>query len=110
MQQNNPNSHLTAKQREILSFPTKHLLNKGLVIGEVLDFGCGFGNDVKLLQEKGINIRGYDKHYFPEYPNKKFDTILCFYVLNVLMPEEQATCFNGIVTTDKTWRKSIYCR
>lgn len=86
----NPNSHLTAKEREYLSFPAKILLNKNLLIGEVLDFGCGFGNDVKLLKSKGINIEGYDKHYFPKYPKKKFDTIICFYVLNVLMPEEQA--------------------
>lgn len=87
----NPNSHLTAKKRETLSFPAKILFNRNLLVGEVLDFGCGFGNDVKLLQEKEIKIEGYDKHYFPEYPTKKFDTIICFYVLNVLMPEEQAT-------------------
>ena len=62
----NPNSHLTAKEREFLSFPAKILLNKNLLKGEVLDFGCGFGNDVKLLREKGINIDGYDKHYFPD--------------------------------------------
>ena len=87
----NPNSHLTAKAREHLSFPAKMLFNQNLLVGDVLDFGCGFGNDVKLLQEKGINIVGYDKHYFPDYPKKKFDTIICFYVLNVLMLEEQAT-------------------
>ena len=87
----NPNSHLTAKERESLSFPAKLLLNKSLLAGDVLDFGCGFGKDVELLKAKGINILGYDKHYFPEYPAQKFDTIICFYVLNVLMQEEQAT-------------------
>lgn len=87
----NPNSHLTAKERDTLSFPAKILLNKSLLVGDVLDFGCGFGKDVKLLKSKGIEIEGYDKHYFPEYPNKKFETIICFYVLNVLLPEEQAT-------------------
>jgi diadenosine tetraphosphate (Ap4A) HIT family hydrolase len=86
----NPNSHLTAKEREFLSFPAKVLLKKNLLVGDVLDFGCGFGNDVKLLTEKGFNIEGYDKYHFPNYPNKKFDTIICFYVLNVLLPEEQA--------------------
>lgn len=87
----NPNSHLTAKEREYLSFPAKILLNKDLLVGDVLDFGCGFGNDVKLLKSKKVKIEGYDKHYFPDYPTKRFDTIICFYVLNVLMPEEQAT-------------------
>lgn len=87
----NPNSHLTAKERDTLSFPAKILFNRDLLIGDVLDFGCGYGNDVKMLSAKGINIEGYDKHYFPAYPSKKFDTIICFYVLNVLLPEEQAT-------------------
>lgn len=87
----NPNSHLTAKEREFLSFPAKILFNRNLLIGNVLDFGCGYGNDVKLLSSKGINIQGYDKHYFPDYPKMKFDTIICFYVLNVLLPEEQST-------------------
>lgn len=91
MQQLNKYSHLTAKERYNLSFPAKIIFNQNLLIGEVLDFGCGFGNDVKILKEKGINIEGYDKHYFPEYPTKIFDTIICFYVLNVLLPEEQAT-------------------
>lgn len=90
-QQQNTYSHLTAKERETLSFPSKFLFNKNLLVGDVLDFGCGFGKDVELLKAKGINITGYDKHYFPKYPTKKFDTIICVYVLNVLLQEEQAT-------------------
>jgi len=62
-----------------------------LLIGDVLDFGCGFGNDVKMLKAKCINIEGFDKYHFPEYLGKKFDLIICFYVLNVLLPYEQAT-------------------
>lgn len=90
MQEQNINSHLTAKERDSLSFPAKQLLKKGLLVGEILDFGCGFGKDVELLKEKGFNIVGYDKHYVPQYPTKKFDTIICFYVLNVLLKEEQS--------------------
>jgi diadenosine tetraphosphate (Ap4A) HIT family hydrolase len=90
MIQSNRYSHLTAKERETLSFPTNILLKRNLLIGEILDFGCGFGKDVELLKNKGFNVLGYDKHYFPEYPTQKFDTIICFYVLNVLMQEEQA--------------------
>ena len=86
----NSYSHLTAKERDAMSFPARMLLNGYKLIGEVLDFGCGFGKDVECLQHKGIPITGYDKHYFPQYPARKFDTILCFYVLNVLLPEEQA--------------------
>jgi diadenosine tetraphosphate (Ap4A) HIT family hydrolase len=86
----NPNSHLTAKERYTLSFPAKILLEKKVLIGDILDFGCGFGSDVKLLKAKGLNVEGYDKFYFPDFPKKRFDTIICFYVLNVLLPEEQA--------------------
>lgn len=90
MNQQNIYTHLTAKERDKLSFPAKYLLNQQLLVGDVLDFGCGFGTDVQLLKKHSINIEGYDKHYYPTYPNRKFDTILCFYVLNVLMPEEQS--------------------
>ena len=83
-------SHLTAKERIYLSFPAQFLLQNNLLQGKILDFGCGFGNDVKLLQQKGFDITAYDPYYFPEYPSDRFDTILCFYVLNVLFPEEQA--------------------
>lgn len=88
--QANKFSHLTAIDRTFLSFPGRFLLERNLLQGQILDFGCGLGNDVKLLSQQGFSIQGYDPHYFPEYPQQKFDTILCFYVLNVLFPEEQA--------------------
>jgi len=90
MSSNNLNSHLTAKERTQLSFPARLLHRKGLLKGEVLDFGCGFGTDVNQLLTQRLNISGYDKHYAPDYPQKQFDTIICLYVLNVLFPEEQA--------------------
>jgi len=31
----------------------------------------------------------YDKYYFPEKPKGTFDTILCFYVLNVIPADER---------------------
>jgi diadenosine tetraphosphate (Ap4A) HIT family hydrolase len=83
-------SHLTAIERSYLSFPAQFLLNNNLLPGKILDFGCGLGNNVKLLKEKGFDVTGYDPYYFPEYPDDKFDTIICFYVLNVLFPEAQA--------------------
>lgn len=86
----NPNSHLTVKERRYPSYPTKQLLKMNLIRGKVLDFGCGLGVDVKYLKSKGFDVIGYDPYYQPNYPNDKFDTILCNYVLNVLLPEEQA--------------------
>ncbi len=90
MSKQNQNSHFTAIERTFLSYPAKIVLKQKKIIGKILDFGCGIGKDVEILKEKGFDIIGYDPYYFPEFPNDKFDTILCFYVLNVLLPEEQA--------------------
>lgn len=90
MSNQNQNSHLTAIERTSLSYPARVLLNQNKIKGKILDFGCGIGKDVELLKGKGNDIIGYDPFYFPEFPTEKFDTILCFYVLNVLLPEEQA--------------------
>ena len=86
----NPNPHLTAKERDRASFPTRELWRMRLIRGRVLDFGCGFGADVDFLRQKGMNVTGYDPHYAPEHPKGRFDTILCHYVLNVLLPAAQS--------------------
>lgn len=90
MNNQNPNSHLTAIERTNMSFPARLLLKKNFLQGKILDFGCGIGKDVEKLTEKGKDIVGYDPHFNPNFPTTKFDTIICFYVLNVLLPEEQA--------------------
>jgi diadenosine tetraphosphate (Ap4A) HIT family hydrolase len=85
---NNP--HLTAIERTAMSFPTRWLKQNNFLKGEILDFGCGYGIDTDQLQEQGFNVVGYDKHFRPDYPIKRFDTIICNYVLNVLELNEQA--------------------
>lgn len=87
---NNLNSHLTAKERDKISFPSQILFERNYLKGDVLDFGCGLGKDVEVLKDRGLNIVGYDPHYFKIFPDQKFDTIICIYVLNVLLPQEQA--------------------
>lgn len=90
MNNKNQYSHLTAIERTSLSYPARIVQKQNKLLGKILDFGCGLGKDVEILKEKGFDVVGYDPFYFPEYPTEKFDTILCFYVLNVLLPEEQA--------------------
>lgn len=90
LSERNPNSKYTAKKREKPSLPLRILIAKNLITGKVLDFGCGHGTDVEFLLTKHIDAYGYDPYFFPNYPEKKFDTIICFYVLNILLPEEQA--------------------
>lgn len=86
----NPYSHLTIKERRWPSFPTKQLFQRNLIRGRVLDFGSGTGIDGTFLKEKGVDVTAYDPYYAPVYPTGKFDTILSNYVLNILLPEEQA--------------------
>jgi len=86
----NPNSHLTAKVRHGPSLPTRELWARRLIVGKVLDFGSGFGADARFLRNKGIDVTEYDPYYSPQYPIEKYDTIICNYVLNVLLPEEQS--------------------
>ncbi len=101
-------SHLTAIPRTSLSFPAKLMLQQDKIRGKVLDFGCGIGKDVELLFAKGFDITGYDPAYFPEYPKEKFDTILCFYVLNVLLPEEQTQVLMNISNLLKPDGKAFF--
>lgn len=82
--------YLTAIKRTSLSVPTRYLLQHHLLKGRILDFGCGYGFDTDELKRQGYDIVGYDYYYRPEYPEGKFDTILCNYVLNVLEPYAQA--------------------
>ncbi|MBD0404408.1 methyltransferase domain-containing protein [Flammeovirga sp. EKP202] len=80
---------LTAIHRKSISFPSRFLLEKNLLVGKVLDFGAGHGKDVEELTLKRIDIESYDKFYIPEFPKSKYDTIICHYVLNVVDKEEQ---------------------
>ena len=92
MSENHKNTffYLTAKERKYPSYPTKYLYNRKLLQGEILDYGCGYGEDVKFLRENGFNVDGYDLYYKPELKEKKFDIIICNYVLNVLLLEQQS--------------------
>jgi ATP adenylyltransferase len=75
----------TAVSRINPSRAMKFLDSKKLLIGDVLDFGCGRGFDVRYY-----GIDGYDPNWGPsEFPKKKYDTIACNWVLNVVSEEEQ---------------------
>lgn len=96
MKQKNTYSHLTAKERDKLSFPMNWLKRNGFLKGEILDYGCGHGSDVQFLKELKYKAIGYDNYYFDKYPIKKFDIITCIYVLNVLEPVDQSKVLMSI--------------
>ena len=107
-QKENNYTHLTAIKREYLSFPAKYLLKNKLLTGKILDFGCGHGKDVEILRRKNIDIQGYDPHYYPQYPQEKFDVIICFYVLNVLFPQVQEEVIMSISQLVKPTGKAYF--
>lgn len=84
-----------AISRGTLSKPVQLARMRSLIHldSEVLDIGCGKGDDVERLNSLGrIQARGFDPYYFPDtsvlYPAE----IVCLiYVLNVIEdPEERA--------------------
>jgi hypothetical protein len=77
--------HKTAISRSKLPQPTQYLITNNLIKGDCLDFGCG--KCASLNSE--IRIDSYDPFFQPLYPTKKYDTIVCNYVLNVVPPDVQ---------------------
>lgn len=82
----------TAMSRRALSAPAMHLLKRGLLVGEVLDYGCGKCDLEKFIEAcPGAKhfphkIVSWDPNFHPTRPREKFDTVVCIYVLNVLDP------------------------
>ena len=86
------NAHKTAIKRNGLSGPAKYLVQNGLIDCWDLDFGSGHGMDAHILY-----LDAYDPYYSPEFPTKKYDTIMCNYVLNVIeSPEERQNVIDTI--------------
>jgi hypothetical protein len=81
----------TAIKRINLSAPTRFLEEEGLLVGRVLDYGCGYGEDAKEL---GFEI--YDPFFGFSMPTGRFDTIVCNYVLNVVPESVQEEILRNI--------------
>ena len=88
----NDKAHLTAITRRVPSMPCFELKMHDKLIGRVLDYGCGRGIDHKYY---GLNAK-YDPFWAPAKPKGKFDTILCTYVANVVLPEDEFKLLNDI--------------
>ena len=87
---NNPVSHLTARKRSVISKPLKDLIGLRLLKGSILDYGCGKGFDSRSLRVRGHKCDSFDPHYQPNIDRtKRYDTILCTYVLNVIPSEHE---------------------
>jgi hypothetical protein len=85
------NSYKTAITRTKPSAPMTYLASHGLLMGDVLDYGCGKGFDAEqYLADK------YDPYYYPTMPKKLYKTITCNYVLNTISREQGFDVLNII--------------
>jgi Methyltransferase domain/Endonuclease/Exonuclease/phosphatase family len=56
-------------------------------IKSILDYGCGYGEDVRFYTKRGLHAEGYDPHSpfgWSAKPSGKFDLVTVVFVLNVL--------------------------
>ena len=86
--------HRTAINRTEPSRPVRSALEDGLITQEtsVFDYGCGRGDDLRLLQSRGIRCEGWDPAYSPQNGRTPADIVNLGYVVNVIEdPVERAT-------------------
>ena len=78
--------HRTAIRRLGHSRPVALAQIQGLIGPDVsfFDYGCGFGEDVRLLRTAGIEAEGWDPHYRPTTARRPADCVNLGYVLNVI--------------------------
>ena len=92
-------SYLTAISRKTLPSPTRWLMKNGFVQNHphiaTLDFGCGKCHEVN---NQHFPADGYDPHYRPNGipEGKRYNIIICNYVLCTLPKEERAAVLKKI--------------
>ena len=69
--------HKTAIRRRDFSRLVKCLLRDGLLGKEVtfFDYGCGRGEDLKLLADDGISCSGWDPAFQPDATRQEADVV-----------------------------------
>lgn len=85
----------TATSRTEPSKPARYLKENGLLIGRLLDYGCGRGRDVEAFR-----MAGYDPHWRPDSSvllSGRYHTITCTYVLNVVHEDLQPLIINDVM-------------
>ena len=82
----------TAIRRYDLSKPFKCLLAHGILKEEIsiFDYGCGYGDDVVLLERNGFQRLGkWDPYFFPSEKKEASKIVNLGYVLNVIPQLEE---------------------
>ena len=84
--------HRTAQRRSALSSPMQHLLRFGFLDGSrsLFDYGCGRGDDLRLLTELNVPASGWDPVFRPDAGRQSADIVNLGFVLNVIEdPDER---------------------
>ena len=83
--------HRTAQRRSNLSSPMRHLMDLGFLDGQqtVFDYGCGRGDDLRLLTKMNITAEGWDPVFRPESKRRPADIVNLGFVLNVIEDAEE---------------------
>ncbi|WP_213981050.1 DNA phosphorothioation-associated putative methyltransferase [Sphingomonas sp. dw_22] len=84
--------HRTAMVRHSLSQPVSLLVRHGLLRAgvSIFDYGCGQGDDLRVLVGGGIEATGWDPHFAPDAVKTAADVVNLGFVLNVIeRPEER---------------------
>ena len=78
--------HKTALQRYSLSTPMQALFRHGFLDGRgtVFDYGCGRGDDVRILSELGLDAAGWDPHFASANDKRAADVVNLGFVVNVI--------------------------
>ena len=90
--------HLTAMVRHTLSQPMSLAVRHGIVQPgtTVFDFGCGQGNDLRILASARVEAAGWDPHFAPEATKNEAQIVNLGFVLNVIEdPTERLVALKG---------------
>jgi len=83
--------HKTALSRDKLSVPMFLIAQRGYLNGRytVLDYGCGKGDDLRELEEHGVDCIGWDPAHRPEVDLEISDIVNLGFVINVIEDKEE---------------------
>ncbi len=78
--------HRTAIRRIQISRPIRLALQDSIINSQtsVLDYGCGQGDDIRALRERGCSTTGWDPFFFPDGDRAPADVVNLGYVVNVI--------------------------
>lgn len=78
--------HKTALSRDKLSVPLFLIAQRGYLNGDytVLDYGCGKGDDLRELEQHGVDCIGWDPAHRPDVDLEPSDIVNLGFVINVI--------------------------